>query len=433
MIAKMKSEIITVENWNKLEQISSVSSLIEKKNLCSEFLSDDSFRKLILYSYNPYKVYKIKKISSACYAIARTLKEYTEETFEDFLDYLASLDGVGNVTIGYVAKFIYDLDDTDLSKLVLRVLNKDLKCGVGIKMWNECGYNIPTFNVQLAHSPSHLEKFLEENEKFIIQYKLDGNRLIANIHGNNVNFYSRNGKEINSLDFLKPELIRINNQACGGNFTQIDGEILHKSMELYQCQEIVSRKDSSHGRGKELDFFVFDMLAFNGNDLTEKPQIIRLTDLWADFFKKENGHQIKFTDYSVVEGIDREAIWSYYKTARKENYEGLILKNMFAPYEGKRSRNWVKIKPRDTLDLTVIELKEGKTDSKYSGQMGAAVVDFNGIPVSVGGGWSDDQRTFYWENPNELIGHVIEVAYMMETKDGSLLHPRVLRIRDDKF
>ena len=49
--------------------------------------------------------------------------------------------------------------------------------------------------------------------------------------------------------------------------------------------------------------------------------------------------------------------------------------------------------------------------------------DYKGFEVKVGSGFTDEDRKYFWNNQNELLGRVITVQYFEETtnkKDNSL-------------
>ena len=115
-------------------------------------------------------------------------------------------------------------------------------------------------------------------------------------------------------------------------------------------------------------------------------------------------------------------------------WEGLMIKNWDAVYEFKRTKNLLKMKLMDTIDLVVTDVYEGT--GKYTGMLGGVYVDYKGYQVGVGSGWSDEQRQYYWQDKNKIVGKTIEIAYQAESsnKDGglSLSFPVVKKVRDDK-
>ena len=82
--------------------------------------------------------------------------------------------------------------------------------------------------------------------------------------------------------------------------------------------------------------------------------------------------------------------------------------------------------------LEVTGYYEGK--DKFTGMLGGIIVDFNGVEVRVGGGYTEQQRKDLWEIRDQLLGRIAEVKYMELTNSNppSLRHPIFLRFRDYK-
>ena len=135
---------------------------------------------------------------------------------------------------------------------------------------------------------------------------------------------------------------------------------------------------------------------------------------------------------------DLDQLNRYAKDQVNAGFEGIMIKNVDAPYECKRNTFWMKWKPTITVDLTVIELEEGTGRNK--GRLGALVCsgtdDGKLINVNVGSGFSDEDRDEYWNNKDMVVGRIAEILcdVITQNQDGtySLRFPRFVRFRDDK-
>jgi ATP-dependent DNA ligase len=113
--------------------------------------------------------------------------------------------------------------------------------------------------------------------------------------------------------------------------------------------------------------------------------------------------------------------------------EGIILKDKRGVWEDKRAKHQIKFKGELECDLKIVGIEEGT--GKYAGMLGAILCESSDgvIKVSVGSGFTDEQRKTYGE---EIIDKVAAIKYNMRIKnkagEESLFLPIVLEIRDDK-
>lgn len=120
----------------------------------------------------------------------------------------------------------------------------------------------------------------------------------------------------------------------------------------------------------------------------------------------------------------------------REDKEGLIL-NTNVPYKRTRHRGILKIKRFYTMDLPIVRCEEGT--GRLTGTLGAFVLDYKGNEVKVGTGFSDEQRSQFWEDRDELVEKecLCEVKYKEISRDkstgkDSLQFPVFVGIRTDK-
>lgn len=101
--------------------------------------------------------------------------------------------------------------------------------------------------------------------------------------------------------------------------------------------------------------------------------------------------------------------------------EGLIVR-----VESKGRIHWWKIVPYKYMDLKITGFKEGT--GKNKGMLGS----FKTAKGSVGTGFTDEQRIYFWNHRNELLDTYIEVKYREVTEEGKLRFPSFVRQRFDK-
>jgi DNA ligase-1 len=141
-------------------------------------------------------------------------------------------------------------------------------------------------------------------------------------------------------------------------------------------------------------------------------------------------------DLDTEEG--EKALHKYAQDMVDAGYEGIMIKDLDAPYECARSKSWLKWKPTITVDLEVIGIEEGT--GRNMGRLGALVCAGNDhgkdIVVNAGSGFSDKERKQLWEDRNVIFGRTVEIMAdaVTQNQDGtySLRFPRFVRFRDDK-
>ena len=322
------------------------------------------------------------------------------------------------------------------------MLIKDLRCGISEKTLNKVlgktEWKIPTFTCQLATDSTDRPAKMKGIKR--LEVKLDGVRVLAVVSGNACTLYSRNGKEF--LNFPQiAEAILDNRKAfqygrgTGGHFV-LDGEIVGESFQKLMKQ--AQRKSDVETTG--MVYHIFDILpldAFKEGhcNLQQHKRIdwienarLRLDE--TDCLRIMNGLDV---DLDTAEGND--IMDRFAKDAVKQGFEGIMIKDLDAPYECKRSSFWMKWKPTITVDLNIVGFEEGT--GRNEGRLGAIICegedDGRHIRVNVGSGLSDGDRDEYWNNRNDLLGDVVEVEAdaVTQNQDGtySLRFPRFIRFR----
>lgn len=143
---------------------------------------------------------------------------------------------------------------------------------------------------------------------------------------------------------------------------------------------------------------------------------------------------LRLPDVHIAEllGVgDTTIMKHYFEQITKMRGEGVIGKNPESIYEpGKRNHNLLKIKEEVTLEMRVVGVAEG--EGKYHGTLGTLVcVDSSGNRHHVSG-MSDAERMIWWNDPQKIIGQVVQIKAMKVLENGSLREGRFDCIRYDK-
>lgn len=321
-----------------------------------------------------------------------------------------------------------------------RILIKDLRCGVSDKTINKVvgkthkDFLVPVFACQLAHDSANHEG--KVTGKKLIEVKLDGVRVITIAYPDGrVDQFSRNGKELINFPHIKEQLGEV-----AKNFSMpyvLDGEVMSSSFQDLMKQ--VHRKDNVNA--KDAILYLFDIVplvdfnrGFSNLLQTERSGILQS---WYEL-EQENLPNIRVLEHELVD-LDTDAGKTQFAEINRDaiqgGYEGIMIKDLNAPYECKRSTAWLKLKPFIEVSLEVKAVEEGT--GRNVGRLGALVCegidDGKNISVNVGSGFTDSDRDIFWQSRNDVLDQIVEVRAdaITQNQDGtySLRFPRFLKFR----
>ncbi len=204
--------------------------------------------------------------------------------------------------------------------------------------------------------------------------------------------WSRTGKEINAPESFTIDL---------PTDITLDGELFMKESIKTKSSESLFSKVCSVVRKKEpiekewnnIRFYVFDTINKELN-CTERYEILNSLPK-NKFIVILKQHIIK-----SVAGLNK-----FHDQITSNGGEGVMIKNPLGMYEGKRSKNLLKLKKFYDTEVKIIGYKPG--DGKYEGMLGAYYCEMvNGNKITVGSGMDDSER----DNPLK-IGEFITVKY----------------------
>lgn len=299
---------------------------------------------------------------------------------------------------------------------------------------------IKSFPTQWRPQLATLADEVFDNDEWVFENKFDGYRTLIQIHNGKVDLISRNGISFNNkyselvkmFDTIKEDVI-------------LDGEIVVEDEKGNSKFQWLQYYQDNPDQGK-LKCYIFDILYFNGFDLTGIELLQRKKILEA-LIPRSN--VVIYSNH--ITGKGTKAL----KEAEKNHREGLIAKKAASVYlVNKRSKDWLKIKISKEQEMVI----GGYTDPQGSrlgfGALLLGYYDGNTLIYSgkVGTGFNDDllkdllirlkkleRKTSPFKIiPNEKNAHwvkpklVAQIKYSEWTETGSLRHPVFIGLRDDK-
>jgi len=414
-----------------LELLETTSGRLEKEALLRKNHADILLRDVFVSAYNPYATYGIKKWGK--------VSEGTSDDLAHFVyDLLPKLQA--RFLTGGVAKREVERELSVLSrraqKWAERILRKNLRVGTQAKTVNKVWAGaITPFEVQLADKVTARTK----DGAFIIGEKLpypvwvepkfDGLRCIALKEDGVVTLFTRNGTELDTLPGLQAALaaLPVDNVVFDGEGM---GSDWNESNSVLMSTK--SRKDQTN-----ITYHIFDVVSLDEwiKQDCRTPFSDRREQL-EQILTPENINTVKkLFSLSLTPGVtvtDDQGLYQTYVERLDEGHEGVMVKELDAPYAFKRGSNMKKLKPSTTYEGVVVGWYEGRLDTKRAGKVGGLEVMLaNGVITRVGGGFSDLELREIEESGDHWSGRVVECeAQPPLTDDGKMRFPRYIRQRN---
>jgi DNA ligase-1 len=403
--------------------------------------------------YNPYVTFGVKQIPDTVGIINA---ENPWSQFNDLLLDLSYRKLTGHAARDAIQEMAERFNSEEWNVFCAPVLRRDMRAGISSttinKIVKKTEYEIPIFGCQLA---TNSEGRPEMKGTKRLEPKLDGVRALFVVIPSDdgevtIICYSRNGKQFDNFSHIE-EQIRDNYttivRACVGadqgrsliNGFVLDGEVIGNTFQELMRQ---ARRKSDVQAGDSV-FNIFDIVPLEdfrrGHwNAQLRKRIALLDNMRAVIHNMPNVELLPHIMVDLDTAAGKDQLERYARDNVNAGFEGIMIKNMEAPYQCKRSTDWMKWKPTITVDLEVVGVEEGT--GRNVGRLGALVCagvdDGKEISVNVGSGFSDTDRDDYWLNRNVVIGRTAEVLcdVITQNQDGtySLRFPRFVRFRDDK-
>lgn len=416
-----------------LNKINSISGTNEKIVLIKS-VEDEDLKEVYKWLFDNSRISGIaeKKFEKDYgFELAGDFRTCDQKTIVDVFRYLDFHHTGASKDVIEVKDLMNKICSTDEEKEIFKkIVCKNLPLGVDSKTINKCFPGlIPTFDVCLCDKYYDKPELVDGKREFAISTKIDGCRCIAIKENGTVRLISRQGKPWNGLVEVEKEIQNM----VGDNFV-LDGELTidnfmkYPSKDVYKMTtKIISTKEETK-TGITLN--IFDWMSIRNWNEKKCPEIYskRQKSLKATLHATNHKHLNYVEDIYIGKEVSK--IEELMKgIVREEDWEGLVIKFTDSKYEWKRSKNWLKVKAFEEMDLIVKDVEEGTNSNK--GRLGALICEIEHpklghIEAKVGSGYSEDERIRLWDIKKELIGRVISVQYFEQTENTST-HVKSLR------
>lgn len=280
-----------------------------------------------------------------------------------------------------------------------------------------------------------------ESDQWIHEIKFDGYRMQVRLDGGNVRFFSRQGNEWseNLLSLAKYfSMLPCTNAIIDGEIAVVDQD---GKTNFSLLQTALTQTDSA------LTYYAFDLLYYNGIDLREKPLVERKR-LLSHLFKQSKPPLFVSEAFKESGSVVLNHI-------RQFGLEGIVSKRKDSVYRGIRSDQWRKVRCINRQEFVVCGFttnEPGAIASLLVGTYDGKDLVYNGR-VGTGFGRTVASQLFQTLNgaktktspfsktlsAKERQGvtfvrpeMVVEIEYLVLTRDGRLRHASFKGIRLDK-
>ncbi len=277
-------------------------------------------------------------------------------------------------------------------------------------------------------------------DRWLHEMKYDGYRTLVAIGGGEARAYTRSGLDWSDrFPSILKDAAKLKVRAA-----LIDGEAV--VLDADGKSSFQALQGALKGAPATIDYYAFDLLELDGEDLTGLPLVDRKARLKA-ILPAKSAH-IRFSDH--IQGSGEKLLNSFCQAG----LEGVISKLASSKYVGSRAGSWVKTKCIKRQEFVVVGWTPSdksrafrslilgvhdKGELRYAGKVGTgfdtaelfrlmeimAPLEQTAPTVKAP---RAEVRGAHWLKPKL----VAEIAYTEMTNEGTLRHPSYLGLREDK-
>lgn len=358
---------------------------------------------------------------------------------------LADRTYTGHAGIDHLKNILESVTERD-AQVVIKVINKDLRCGVQAatvnKVWKGL---IPEFPYQRCSLPKHVKLDTWPWSKGVYsQLKADGMYINANFYEDlSIELLSRSGNPLpldqfsNIIDYMQRKM-HCNTQTHGELVVKRDGFILPREIGNGILNSIAD--GGSFAENEEPLFLIWDQIPLDVA-VPKGKGTVEYADRYHPLKNQVASQAV--TDRQHVKMIETKLVFSWeeafkhYLELVEQGLEGTIIKRPDAKWRDGTSKDQVKLKLEVDVDLEIVAFTEG--NGKNAALFGSITCQSSDSKLVVNvSGFTDDLRKDIFNRKDELYGTIVTVRsnnIMPPTSSNqyySLFLPRFVEFRKDK-
>ena len=271
----------------------------------------------------------------------------------------------------------------------------------------------------------------------VVQPKVDEIRVrvLVNLQNKSVTYLSYAEKPLYNLEFADAMFLRVSSIFGMANFDC--GFLCNNSFEDSRSFVRSSKNFPERLRRAPRVFLLYDIPDSTAEYSYRLADIAYICDIGPSYFDPELRRLPHWIAYTPEE-VER-----LYETLRAQHYEGAMVKTLSHTYHiGKRSQDWLKMRPEETLDGKIIGFVEARATVPIPargvkigdplGRVGSVIVRLEDGTEARPHGIAHELGADMLANPDKYIGEWCEFAFMERDTQGGYRHPVFRRLRDRK-
>ena len=259
----------------------------------------------------------------------------------------------------------------------------------------------------------------------VVQPKLDGIRCLATKDG----FFTRNRKVIEACAHIREALEPFFERFPDA---QLDGELYaHEFSNDFEKIVSAVRKTGDKVTEDDLElqrkvqYHIYDTPKWGSLD-ESAPFVDRFTKIYKYFTKESFLSTVRVVETHF--GVPEDDLMSHYYRFVNSGYEGMMVRNEFMPYEGKRTANLLKMKDFQDEEFKIIDVLEGKGNLKgHAASFLCEMKDGKTFKAKLKG--SVERLKAIFDDPSLVMNKMTTVTYQNLTRDGIPRFPVAKSVR----